>query len=75
MSDAIVEVNHLSKVYMMGGEEIRAVDNVDLVKNKGDFVSVMGPSGSGKTTLLNLIGCIDHPTGGAICFEGQNVSE
>ena len=75
MSDAIVEVTHLSKVYMMGGEEIRAVDNIDLVINKGDFVSVMGPSGSGKTTLLNLIGCIDHPTGGAIRFEGQDVSE
>lgn len=75
MNDRVIETSHLSKVYVMGGEEIKAVDNVDLVIAKGEFVSIMGPSGSGKTTLLNLIGCIDRPTGGTVLFEGQNVSE
>ena len=75
MNDKVIETSHLSKVYVMGGEEIKAVDDVDLVIAKGEFVSIMGPSGSGKTTLLNLIGCIDRPSSGTILFEGQDVSE
>jgi len=75
MNDRVIETSHLSKVYFMGGEEIRAVDDVDLAIARGEFVSIMGPSGSGKTTLLNLIGCIDHPTSGTVLFEGQDVSQ
>ena len=74
MSEVVVETRQLSKVYVMGGEEVRAVDGVDLEVRKGDFVSIMGPSGSGKTTLLNLIGCIDRPTNGAILLDGQDLS-
>jgi putative ABC transport system ATP-binding protein len=70
----VVETRQLSKVYVMGGEEVRAVDGVDLEVRRGDFVSIMGPSGSGKTTLLNLIGCIDRPTSGAILLDGQDLS-
>ncbi len=75
MNNKVIETNHLSKIYVMGGEEIKAVDNVDLVITKGEFISIMGPSGSGKTTLLNLIGCIDRPTSGTILFEGQDISK
>jgi putative ABC transport system ATP-binding protein len=74
MNEVVVEARQLSKVYVMGGEEVRAVDGVDLEVRKGDFVSVMGPSGSGKTTLLNLIGCIDCPTSGAIRVDGQDTA-
>ena len=74
MNEVVVESRQLSKVYVMGGEEVRAVDCVDLEVRKGDFVSIMGPSGSGKTTLLNLIGCIDRPTSGAIRLDGQDPS-
>lgn len=75
MNNKVIETNHLSKIYVMGGEEIKAVDNVDLVITKGEFISIMGPSGSGKTTLLNLLGCIDRPTSGTILFEGQDISK
>ena len=74
MNDAVVETRSLSKTYVMGGEEIRAVDSVDLVIARGEFVSITGPSGSGKTTLLNLLGCLDRPTTGSILFEGQDIS-
>jgi len=74
MNEVVVETRQLSKVYVMGGEEVRAVDGVDLEVRRGDFVSIMGPSGSGKTTLLNLIGCIDRPTRGAILLDGQDLS-
>jgi len=75
MNNKVIETNHLSKIYVMGGEEIKAVDDVDLVITRGEFISIMGPSGSGKTTLLNLIGCIDRPTSGTILFEGQDISK
>ena len=74
MNDKLVETEKLSKMFVMGGEEIAAVDNVDLVIDKGEFLAIMGPSGSGKTTLLNLIGCLDRPTGGRIFFQGQDIS-
>jgi putative ABC transport system ATP-binding protein len=74
MNELVVEARQLSKVYVMGGEEVRAVDSVDLEMRKGDFVSIMGPSGSGKTTLLNLVGCIDHPTSGGIRLDGQDLA-
>lgn len=74
MNDVVVETRSLSKIYVMGGEEIRAVDSVDLAIARGEFVSITGPSGSGKTTLLNLLGCLDRPTTGSILFEGQDIS-
>jgi len=75
MNNKVIETSHLSKIYVMGGEEIKAVDDVDLVITRGEFISIMGPSGSGKTTLLNLLGCIDRPTSGTILFEGQDISK
>jgi putative ABC transport system ATP-binding protein len=74
MSERIFETKRLSKVFIVGGEEIKAVNNVDLTLSQGEFLGIMGPSGSGKTTLLNLIGCLDRPTSGKLFFEGKDTS-
>ncbi len=71
---ALIETRGLTKIYKMGRTEVRAVDNVDLSVEKGEFISIMGRSGSGKTTLLNLIGCLDRPTVGTIFIEGVEVT-
>jgi len=71
---AIVEVQNVSKVYRMGEEEVRALWELTLTINEGDYVAVMGPSGSGKSTLLNLLGCLDRPTSGRYLLGGHDVS-
>jgi putative ABC transport system ATP-binding protein len=65
-NNTIVKIKGLSKVFKMGGQDVRALSNVNLEITKGEFVTIMGPSGSGKTTLLTLIGCLDKPTKGKI---------
>ena len=57
----------------MGGEEVRALDGVDLSINNNEYLSIMGPSGSGKSTMMNMIGCLDSPTSGLYEFEGEKV--
>jgi putative ABC transport system ATP-binding protein len=71
---ALIEVNDLKKRYMMGSEEVWALDGVTLSIEEGDYVAVMGPSGSGKSTLMNMLGCLDTPTNGAYHLRGENVS-
>ena len=70
MSEPVVELKGVSKIYTLGLNKIHALDNVDLNIQKGEFISVMGPSGSGKSTLLNLVGCLDLPTSGAVLIDG-----
>jgi putative ABC transport system ATP-binding protein len=65
----------LTKVYEVGETRIRALDGIDLVIERGQFVSIMGPSGSGKSTLLNVIGCIDTPTSGSLRILDREVSD
>ena len=65
-NNTIIKTKGLSKVFKMGGQDVRALSNVNLEITKGEFVTIMGPSGSGKTTLLTLIGCLDKPTKGKI---------
>jgi putative ABC transport system ATP-binding protein len=72
---ALIEIRNLSKVYVMGSEEIRALDGVDLDIQKNEYVAVMGPSGSGKSTLMNLVGCLDTPTSGDYWLNGRRVSQ
>ena len=55
----MININSLSKEYIMGDNKLLALDNIDLSINEGDFVSIMGSSGSGKSTLMNIIGCLD----------------
>lgn len=70
----IIETHNLTRIFKMGGQEIKAVNNVNFSLKRGDFTAVMGPSGSGKSTFLNLLGGIDRPTSGEIIFEGEDIS-
>lgn len=63
---ALVEVRNVSKIYYLGGEEIRALDDVTIDIDGGEFVSIIGPSGSGKSTLMHILGCLDTPSKGTI---------
>ena len=69
----ILRVEHLSKIYGQGENEVRALDDVSFSVEKGQFVAIIGPSGSGKSTLLHILGGVDRPTAGKVYLEGQNV--
>jgi putative ABC transport system ATP-binding protein len=70
----LVEIESLSKVYQKGTQDVRVLEDLDLMVEPGEFVALMGPSGSGKTTLLNLIAGIDRPTSGRIVVGGQDLA-
>lgn len=73
----LVELRNVSKIYKLGGEEIRALDDVSLDIEAGELISIIGPSGSGKSTLMHILGCLDSPTHGTIQLDGvmiQNAS-
>ena len=69
----LIKLKNLTKTYGSGENEVRALDNVSLSIEKGDFVSIIGPSGSGKSTLLHIIGGVDRPTSGKVFLNGQDV--
>lgn len=71
----IVELRDVTKIYLQGDVEIRAVDGVSLDIGKGEFLALAGPSGSGKTTLLNMIGGLDSMTSGKVRVDGVELSE
>lgn len=71
---ALVELKNLSRVYVSGDHEQKALDEIDLSIDKGKFVVILGPSGAGKSTLLNLLGGLDSPTSGSITVDGKDVS-
>lgn len=73
--EKIVELKNVSKIYKTGEKEFKALDNIDLSINKGEFVVVLGPSGAGKSTLLNLVGGMDIPTSGSILIDGEDISK
>jgi len=70
---ALIELRNVSKVYHLGGEEIRALDDVSLDIDGGEFISIIGPSGSGKSTLMHIVGCLDSPTHGTIKLDGTEI--
>ena len=71
---AIVEFEDVSRVYVSGDHELKALDDVNLKLEKGKFVVILGPSGAGKSTLLNLLGGLDSPTSGKIYVQGKDIS-
>ena len=75
MSDALVSVHDLHKVFQRGGERIDVLQGVNLDIPEGDYLALMGPSGSGKTTLLNLIGGLDTPSEGSITVAGDRIDK
>nr|BDA27604.1 hypothetical protein CPBEC3_07390 [Clostridium perfringens] len=71
----MIKVEHIYKIYGEDENRIKALDNVNLLINRGQFVSIMGPSGSGKSTLLNIISGLDKPTSGKVFINGNNIHE
>lgn len=69
----MIELQHISKWYNVGGKPSFILKDINLKIGEGEFVSIMGPSGSGKTTLLNIIGMLDLPSEGSYCFLDQSV--
>ncbi|HBN91120.1 MAG TPA: macrolide ABC transporter permease/ATP-binding protein MacB, partial [Hyphomonas sp.] len=75
MSEPLLHLQDIKRVYGWGDAEVRALDGVDLTIREGEFVAIVGQSGSGKSTLMNLLGCLDHPTSGTYRIHGQDVSD
>ena len=75
MSDVILSLDHITKIYGSGELRVTALDDVEFEVTAGEFVAVMGPSGSGKSTCMNIIGCLDVPTRGAYRFCGVDTAE
>ncbi|MGB3718483.1 MAG: ABC transporter ATP-binding protein [Hyphomicrobiaceae bacterium] len=71
---ALISARNVSKIYKMGDQTVRALDNVSLEIAEGEFVAIMGPSGSGKSTMMNLIGALDVPTSGTLSIDGRDIS-
>jgi putative ABC transport system ATP-binding protein len=70
----MIRLDGLSRIFQVGDQLVRALDEVDLTIGAGEYVSIMGPSGSGKSTLLNVLGLLDTPTSGAYWLDGVNTS-
>ncbi len=73
MAEKLIEFQDVSRTYGMGETEVRALEHVDLVIHRGEFVAIMGPSGSGKSTAMNTIGLLDRPSMGRYLFNGVEV--
>jgi putative ABC transport system ATP-binding protein len=72
---SVIRINDIRKRYLLGGQEINALDGVSLSIEKNEYVALMGPSGSGKSTLMNILGCLDTPSSGSYVLNGTEVSE
>lgn len=75
MENYLIDLKDITKLYIMGTEELYALKGVSVNIKKNEYVAIMGPSGSGKSTLMNIIGCLDSPTSGEYLLNGKNVSE
>ena len=71
---SIIKFENISKIYTVGTNQLKALDDVSFSLEEGKFIVILGPSGAGKSTLLNLLGGLDNPTKGKILFEGKDIS-
>jgi len=71
----MIELEKVSRIFVVGDQQVAALRNIDLNIAEGDYVSIMGPSGSGKSTLLNMIGLLDRPSSGTYRLDGGNVTD
>ena len=69
-----IRLRDIKKIYKMGGQELAALNGINLDIKRGEFAALMGPSGSGKSTLMNILGCLDRPTVGSYELEGKEVA-
>ena len=75
MSEFVIEIHKMTKMYGEGDIAVHALKELDLQVERGEFVAIMGPSGSGKSTLMNIIGCLDRATSGLYILDGEDVSQ
>ena len=74
MNQSVIDIQGITKTYVNGKLSVPVLHGIDLQVNKGEFVSIMGPSGSGKSTFMNILGCLDRPTTGSYCLNGDEVA-
>ena len=75
MTDQIIQVSNLSKVYKTGDIDTTALSEINFSIKKGEYVAIMGPSGSGKSTLMHILGALDTPSSGSYVLDGEEVSK
>jgi putative ABC transport system ATP-binding protein len=75
MDDEVVRLDKVRRDYLVGDQITTALDGIDLVIERGEFVAIVGPSGSGKSTMMNLIGCLDRPSAGSVKIAGDSTNE
>jgi len=74
MEPVVIDIENITKVYVMGEETVHALRGVSLQIQRNEYIAIMGPSGSGKSTLMNMLGCLDTPSSGRYFFNGKDVS-
>jgi len=72
---AAIKLDNVTRVYDTGAETVRALDDVSVSVERGEFLTIMGPSGSGKSTMLNMLGLLDAPTAGTIQLDGETMND
>ena len=75
MNQEVIKIKGIKKIYKVGNQEVRALNGVDIIINRNEYVAIMGPSGSGKSTMMNILGCLDSPTSGEYILNGTDVSK